>query len=320
MPRGSALGFFQSNSMHMDLNWKGIFPAVTTKFTESDALDLEVFGKNIRAQVEAGVDGIILGGTLGEASSLQDDEKETLIKATIDFVEGKLPVVMNIAEQTTKGAILAAEKAQKNGASGLMMLPPMRYKADDVETVAYYKAVAQSTDLPIMVYNNPVDYKIEVTLDMFAELAEHENINAVKESTRDISNITRMINRFGDRFSILSGVDTLAMESILMGANGWVAGLVCAFPRETVAIYRLIKAGKLQQALEIYRWFLPLLELDIHSKLVQNIKLAEVATGLGTERVRAPRLPLAGAERDRVLQIIEEGLRTRPELPDYLAL
>jgi len=304
----------------MNINWAGVYPAVTTKFTTDDKLDLDMCAHNVKAQLAAGVDGIILGGTLGEASSLMDDEKDVLVKATVEMVEGKVPVVMNIAEQTTKGAIIAAEKAKNNGASGLMMLPPMRYKADDAETVAYYKAVANSTDLPIMVYNNPVDYKIEVTLDMFAELAECANIQAVKESTRDISNVTRMINRFGDRFKILSGVDTLALESMLMGADGWVAGLVCAFPAETVAIYRLQKAGRIKEAVEIYRWFLPLLELDINPKLVQNIKLAEVATGLGTETVRAPRLPLAGKEREEVLDIINEGVANRPTLPDYLNL
>lgn len=304
----------------MKVAWEGVYPAVTTKFTEDDQLDLAMFETNIKAQLNAGVDGIILGGTLGEASSLMEDEKDELVKATVSMVDGKVPVVMNIAEQTTKGAILAAEKARKNGASGLMMLPPMRYKAGDHETVTYYKAVANSTDLPMMVYNNPVDYKIEVTLDMFEELSECENIQAVKESTRDISNITRMKNRFGDRFSILSGVDTLALESIFMGANGWVAGLVCAFPAETVAIYRLHKAGRYEEALKIYRWFLPLLELDINPKLVQNIKLAEVYTGIGTETVRAPRLPLMGEERAQVIDIIETGIKNRPELPDYLNL
>ena len=304
----------------MKVNWKGVYPAVTTKFNADDSLDLAMFELNIQAQLDAGVDGIILGGTLGEASSLQDDEKDILVRSAVKFVNGKVPVIMNIAEQTTKAAIISAAKAKENGASGLMMLPPMRYKADDAETVAYYKAVANSTSLPIMVYNNPVDYKIEVTLDMFAELAECENIQAVQESTRDISNLTRMFNRFGNRFSILSGVDTLALESLFMGADGWVAGLVCAFPKETVAIYRLVQAGKHKEALDIYRWFLPLLELDINAKLVQNIKLAEVATGLGTETVRAPRLPLSGDERKEVLNIINEGIKNRPSLPDYLNL
>jgi 4-hydroxy-tetrahydrodipicolinate synthase len=292
-------------------------PAVTTKFSDNDTLDLDMFRVNIEAQLAAGVNGIILGGTLGEASTLSDEEKRTLVRTTVAIVDGRVPVIINIAEQTTKAAILAAEHAVSDGASGLMMLPPMRYKAGPRETVTFFKAVANSTTLPIMVYNNPVDYGIEVTLDMFEELISCENIQAVKESTRDISNITRMKNRFGDRIKILSGVDTLALESMIMGAEGWVAGLVDAFPRETVAIYELQKAGRIKEAIAIYRWFLPLLELDIDTKLVQNIKLAEVATGIGTEHVRAPRLPLIGKERERVLAVIEEGLRTRPTLPDY---
>jgi 4-hydroxy-tetrahydrodipicolinate synthase len=299
------------------IEWKGVMPAVTTKFTDNDGLDLEMFETNIKAQLEAGVYGIILGGTLGEASTLLEDEKRTLVREAVRIVSGAVPVIINIAEQTTTGAVETVKKAEEDGAMGLMMLPPMRYKADDRETVTYFKAVANATSLPIMVYNNPVDYGIEVTLDMFEQLAECSNIQAVKESTRDLSNITRMKNRFGDRFKILSGVDTLALESLLMGADGWVAGLVCAFPAETVAIYELVQAGRRKEALEIYRWFLPLLELDINSKLVQNIKLAEVATGIGTENVRAPRLALIGEERKRVLGIIERGLATRPELPEY---
>ncbi len=305
----------------MQVQWEGVMPAVTTKFNEDDTLDLVMFRKNIEAQLKAGVSGIILGGTLGEASTLTDDEKRILIRETVAIVDGKVPVIINIAEQSTKDAILAAQRAKEYGASGLMMLPPMRYKATDRETVIYFKEVAKSTDLPIMIYNNPVDYKIEVTLDMFEELLEQcDNIEAVKESTRDISNITRIRNRFGNRLKVLCGVDTLALESILMGADGWVAGLVCAFPAETVAIHELVKAGRVSEAIEIYRWFLPLLELDISPQLVQNIKLAEVGTGIGTEIVRAPRLPLHGVERARVLNIIEEGLRTRPRLPDYMAI
>jgi len=193
------------------------------------------------------------------------------------------------------------------------MLPPMRYKSDHRETVTYFKTVADATDLPVMIYNNPVDYKIEVTLDMFAELIECKNIKAVKESTRDVTNVTRMINRFGDRIKILCGVDTLAMEELCLGADGWVAGLVCAFPKETVAIYNLVKAGKLAEAVKIYRWFMPLLELDIHPKLVQYIKLAETQAGIGSESVRAPRLTLVGKEREEILKIIDEGIATRPQ-------
>ncbi len=304
----------------MSIEWKGVMPAVTTKFTSDDKLDLDLFALNVNAQLEAGVEGIILGGTLGEASTLLDEEKRTLVKTTVSIVDGKVPVIMNIAEQTTKGAVLAAAKAEQDGASGLMMLPPMRYSSSERETVAFFSEVAKNTSLPIMIYNNPVDYKTEVTLDMFEELLQYDTIQAVKESTRDISNVTRMINRFGSRLKILSGVDTLALESLVLGSDGWVAGLCDAFPRETVAIYKLVKAGRIQEAVLIYRWFLPLLELDINAHLVQNIKLAEVATGIGSEYVRAPRLPLAGEEREQVLAIIEQGLKTRPVLPEYADL
>lgn len=292
-------------------------PAVTTKFKADDSLDLEAFKHNIKAQIEAGVTGIILGGTLGEASTLTDKEKSILTTTAVAFVENKIPVIINIAAQSNTEAIAAAHQAEKDGAKGLMLLPPMRYKAGDAETVAYFKAIAQSTPLPIMIYNNPVDYKIEVTLDMFKELEAFSNIQAVKESTRDITNVTRMRNLFGNRFAILCGVDTLALESLLMGADGWVAGLCDAFPKETVAIYALQKAGRIEEAINIYRWFMPLLELDINPKLVQNIKLAEVKTGLGTEFVRAPRLILSGAERKHVLNIIEKSLKTLPVLPNY---
>lgn len=301
----------------MKINWEGVMPAVTTKFTAEGQLDLIMFEKNIKAQIDAGVNGIILGGTLGEASTLTKEEKEVLINNTLRIVEGKIPVIVNIAEQTTSEAITLAKRAEELGVNGLMLLPPMRYKATDHETVVYFKEIAKSTLLPIMIYNNPVDYKIEVTLDMFEELLKLENIQAVKESTRDISNVTRIRNRFGDRLKVLCGVDTLALESLVAGADGWVAGLVVAYPAETVAIYKLVKAGKIDQALAIYRWFMPLLELDISPQLVQNIKLAEVATGLGTENVRAPRLPLQGAERERVLAIIDFAMKNRPVLPAY---
>lgn len=302
----------------MKVNWNGVYPAITTKFHENGSIDLESFKKNILAQIEAGIHGIVLGGTLGEASTLKNGEKLQLVEKTLELVGDKLPVIMNIAEQTTTDAVEAAQQAEKYGASGLMLLPPMRYKADDRETVSFFKAVANSTNLPIMIYNNPIDYGIEVTLDMFEELIESENIKAVKESTRDVTNVTRMINRFGDRIKILCGVDTIALESMLLGASGWVAGLVCAFPRETVAIYELANERRIDDALKIYRWFMPLLELDIDPKLVQNIKLAEVATGIGTEYVRKPRLQLEGIEREKVLGIIETALKNRDEILELI--
>jgi 4-hydroxy-tetrahydrodipicolinate synthase len=295
--------------------WKGVFPALLTPFTADDQLDLPMFEKNLEAQLSAGVEGIILGGTLGEASVLTTAEKEKLVKFAIEKTRGRVPVVLNIAEGATREALLQASLAMQWGADGLMLLPPMRYRSDHRETVEYFKTIARSTPLPIMIYNNPVDYKIEVTLDMFAELIQCENITAVKESTRDVTNVTRLINRFGQRIRILCGVDTLAMEELCLGAHGWVAGLVDAFPAETVAIYKLVKAERYGEAADIYRWFMPLLELDIQPKLVQYIKLAASATGLGTEYVRAPRLILEGQEREQVMKIIHKGLTTRPILP-----
>jgi 1-pyrroline-4-hydroxy-2-carboxylate deaminase len=298
----------------MAFEWKGVMPALTTKFTANDQLDLPLFEKNLQLQLDSGVSGIILGGTLGEASVLTTDEKETLVKFAIEKVSGKVPVILNIAEGSTRDALQQAAYAKAWGAEGLMMLPPMRYKTDHRETVQYFTTVAKATDLPIMIYNNPVDYKTEVTLDMFEELIKCENIQAVKESTRDVTNVTRMINRFGTRLKLLCGVDTLAMEELCAGADGWVAGLVCAFPAETVAIYNLVKAGNIAEAAKIYRWFMPLLELDIHPKLVQYIKLAETRAGIGSEYVREPRLTLAGEERERIMKIIDDGLAARPKL------
>lgn len=279
-----------------------------------------MYKTNLDAQISAGVDGIIIGGSLGEASTLLNQEKKELLIYSKELVPADFPVLVNIAEQSTKEAVALAQDAEKSGADGLMLLPPMRYKSSDEETVAFFKSVAKNCSLPILIYNNPVDYKIEVTLDMFEQMADHPTIQAVKESTRDTVNITRMINRFGDRFKILTGVDPLALESLVLGAHGWVAGLVDAFPRETVAIFKLVKAGRVQEALSIYRWFMPLLELDIHPKLVQYIKLAAVETGISNEFVREPRLSLTGSERASVLKIIKDAVAIRPELPDYLNL
>ncbi len=295
--------------------WQGVFPALTTPFTADGKLDLPLFEKNIEAQLAAGVHGLIVGGSLGEASTIRPDEKEQLIKIAIQKASGKIPVLLNIAESATSEGMKQARNGEAWGAQGLMLLPPMRYKSDSLETLTYFKNVAASTDLPLMIYNNPVDYGIEVTLDMFDELSVVENIQAVKDSTRDVSNLGRMINRFGDRFSIFCGVDTIAMEELCLGAQGWVAGLVNAFPKETVVIYELIGQGRLEEARKIYRWFLPLLELDIHPKLVQYIKLAQAVTGLGAEYVRPPRLTLVGRERDKILAVINEGIASRPMLP-----
>jgi len=303
-----------------EINWQGVFPAMLTPFTTDDKIDYSMFEKNVLAQLEAGCEGFILGGSLGEGSTLDSEEKIQLLTYTLAIVKGRVPVLLTIAEQTTKVAVQLAMDAEKNGADGLMILPPMRYKADDREVVEWFKTIAANSTLPIMIYNNPVDYKIEVTLAMFEELAAYPSIVAVKESTRDITNITRMRNKFGDRYLLFCGVDTLVMEELLLGADGIVGGLVDAFPRETVAIYKLVKAGQYKEALDIYRWFLPVLELDIHPKLVQYIKLAATQTGLSTEHVRAPRLKIEGEERKKVLATIDAAIASQPELPSYLQL
>ena len=300
----------------MKPDWKGIYPALTTKFTDNYQLDLDTFIKNLNAQLEAGIHGCVIAGSLGEASTLNQDEKISLLNESVKNVGDKIPVIMNIAEQSTSDAVIAAQNAEENGADGLMMLPPMRYLSDDRETVEFYKSVATSCGLPIMLYNNPHDYKIEITIPMFEELLKLDTIEATKESTRDVTNVTRMRNAFGDDIKILCGVDTLALEELVLGADGWVAGLVDAFPRETVVIYELIKQNRIDEAREIYRWFMPLLELDIHPKLVQNIKLAEVATEIGTENVRPPRLPLIAEERQHVQKIINDALESRPSMPE----
>ncbi len=302
------------------VSWRGVYPAVTTKFHANGDLDVDGFIRNVNVQVEAGIDGIIIGGSLGESSTITHEERLDLLAASLDSVGDQIDVIVNIAEGSTHQAIALAKKAEAGGAHGLMLLPPMMYKPTHAEVGEFFLEVARETSLPILVYNNPVDYKIEITLRHFDSFLDQSNIRAVKESTRDISNVTRMRNRFGDRYQILCGVDTLAMESLIMGADGWVAGLVDAFPHETVAIYRLTKAGRIDEARDIYRWFLPILELDISPQLVQNIKLAEVQTGIGTEHVRAPRKPLRGAERERVLKILKDGLAARPSLPNYLDL
>ena len=307
----------------MSFEWKGVFPALVTPFTADDKLDLDMYEKNLAAQIEAGVHGIVIGGSLGEASTITNKEKEELVEFSVEYLnarlndkvgQGKIPVIVNIAESSTKDAIQQAANARNWGADGLMLLPPMRYKTDDRETIHYFKTVARSTELPIMIYNNPVDYKIDTRPELFDELVECKNITALKESSRDVTNLTRMKNRFGDRFKILCGVDTLAMEELCLGADGWVAGLVCAFPKETVTIYNLVKEGRIEEATKIYRWFMPLLELDIHPKLVQYIKLAAKQTGIGNEYVRAPRLVLEGEERERVLKIINDGIAARPTI------
>lgn len=294
--------------------WTGVFPAVTTKFNADESLDIAGTVNHIKWQLECGADGIIVCGSLGEASTLTADEKITILKAAKE-VAGNKPVLLTVAEDSTRAAAALAQAAHAAGADGIMLLPAMRYVSDERETINHYQRVADASPLPIMIYNNPIAYGVNITPEMYVEMAKEPKYVAIKESSGDIRTLTNVINAVGNRYAIFSGVDDLALESIVMGADGWVAGLVVAFPKETVAIYKLAKAGRLEEARAIYRWFAPLLHLDVSMKLVQNLKLCEAMVGVGTEHVRAPRLPLAGAERERVAAVVKAGLASRPALP-----
>ena len=296
--------------------WRGVFPAVTTKFTSNDELDLKEMERCFALQIEAGVDGLIVCGSLGESMFLEASEKIEILKLA-KSVAGKKPVLMTVCESATRTAATAARAAATTGADGFMVLPGVPYKSAPSETLAHIQAVAAAGGLPIMVYNNPVAYGVDVTLSMFDELAKNDLVVAMKESTDDIRRVTDVLTHFGERFDVFTGVDNLALESLMMGAHGWVAGLVVAFPKETVAIYQLSLQGRYTEALAIYRWFRPLLDLDVSTNLVQNIKLAEVHAIQSNDRVRAPRLPLTGAERARVDAVISRALASRPVLPQF---
>lgn len=298
----------------MSISWEGVFPAVTTPFTRDLALDRQAMLDQYRSQVEAGVHGLVVGGSLGESSTLTRDEKLEVLGAALEAADGRVPVLCGVAERATAEACRFAEAAAARGADGFMVLPPLLYVSDGRETLAYLREVARATDRPVMVYNNPVAYKVDVTPELFAELADEPTVVAIKESSDDVRRITDIKNLVGDRYRIFCGVDNIALEALLLGADGWLAGLVCAFPEETVAIYELARAGRVEEAVEVYRWFMPLLHLDVSPKLVQNIKLAQSMVGRGSEHVRPPRLPLAGAERARVVATVERALAERPSL------
>ncbi|MFQ5825447.1 MAG: dihydrodipicolinate synthase family protein [bacterium] len=299
----------------MNAKWSGVFPAVTTKFKDDYSLDHTALEKHFEAQINAGVHGLVVIGSLGENGVLSAAEKQEVLKIAVSVTNGRVPVLACVAETTTAAACIFVEKGTANGADGFMVLPGMQYVSDRRETIQHLRSVASASDRPLMIYNNPIAYGVDITPEMFAELADESKFVAIKESSDDVRRITDIINLVGDRYQIFCGVDDLAFESLLLGADGWLAGLVNAFPKETVAVYELVKAGRLQEALAINRWFFPLLHLDVSTKLVQNIKLAESMTGLGTEHVRPPRLPLVGEERARVKKIIEDALATRPQLP-----
>ena len=296
--------------------WKGVYPAVTTKFTTDGGLDLAEMERCFALQFEAGVDGMIVCGSLGENMALEPDEKLEILRVAKSVSNGR-PVLMTICESATRRAAAAAAAAAKAGADGFMILPGVPYKSSPRETLNHISSVASAGSLPVMVYNNPVSYGVDVSIAMFEELAKNDLIVAMKESTDDVRRVTDVINAFGSRFDVFTGVDNLALESLVVGADGWVAGLVVAFPKETVAIYRLVKAGRIEEALAVYRWFRPLLDLDVSTFLVQQIKLSEVLAIGSNDRVREPRLPLEGEHRARVVAVIERALATRPTLPAF---
>ncbi|MGC5778720.1 dihydrodipicolinate synthase family protein [Methylobacterium sp. NFXW15] len=294
--------------------WTGVIPAVTTKFKEDGSLDHAEMERCFGLQMDAGCDGIIVCGSLGEGPMLSQDERIEVLKRAQSVTKGK-PTLMTVSEAGTREACELAAKAAKAGATGLMVVPSPIYHTNPAETVETLRAVAAAGDLPVMIYSNRIAYRVDVTPEIMEELAPDSRFVAIKESSDDIRRTTEIINRLGDRYAVLTGVDNLAFEALTVGACGWVAGLVVAFPEETVAIYRLVKAGRYDEALKIYRWFRPLLDLDVSTYLVQNIKLAEALAIGSTEHVRAPRKPLSGARRAEVEAIVRKAIEARAALP-----
>lgn len=298
----------------MNVSWHGVFPAAVTHFQPDHRLDLPATLEHVEQMVEAGIHGLIMLGTVGENCSLEYAEKLEVMRATVGAIDGRLPVLAGVAECTTATACRFAADVQACGADGLMVLPAMVYKSDDRETMAHFRAVAAASDLPIMIYNNPVSYHVDLRPELLAEMADEPKFVAIKESSEDVRRITDLRNLCGDRYTLFCGVDDVVLESLLLGAEGWVSGLVNAFPAENRLLWDLAMAGRWEEARDVYRWYTPLLHLDTHPKLVQYIKLAVAECGLGSEHVRPPRLPLVGDERERILSIIRTALATRPEL------
>ncbi|MBB4845542.1 4-hydroxy-tetrahydrodipicolinate synthase [Paucibacter oligotrophus] len=294
--------------------WTGVFPAVTTKFHANEDLDVAAMERHFEFQIESGVDGLVTCGSLGEASTLTLEEKLEVAAIALRVAKGRVPVLANVSESSTRAALRYVEGAAKLGVQGLMLMPALLYGADAREAMANVRTIANAAALPTMVYNNPVSYRVDLRPEHFAELADCPWLVAIKESTDNIRRITDLRNTLGTRYQLFIGVDDLSFEGLAIGCDGLLAGLCDAFPAETVAIYRLMQAKRYDEALKIYQWFTPLLHLDVHAKLVQNIKLAEAMVGVGNEFVRRPRLPLAGAEREQVAAIIQHGIETRPDL------
>jgi 4-hydroxy-tetrahydrodipicolinate synthase len=296
----------------MNIEWNGVFPAATTQFGPDQEVDLAATSAHFTALIGAGVRGLIVVGSLGENGTLEPGEKLAVLSTAVDAARRRVPVIAGVAESSTSRACRFAREAEKAGASGLMVLPAMIYRSDPAETIAHFRSVARASRLPVLCYNNPVAYGVDVTPEMFADLADEEALVAIKESSGDVRRITDLANRCGDRYALLMGMDDLILEGVAAGVDGWVAGLVNAFPEETMRFWRLAASGRLREARDLYRWFAPLLHLDALPKFVQYIKLAQQECGRGSERVRAPRLPLSGEERERALDLIRRAIAARP--------
>lgn len=297
----------------MNISWAGVFPAVPTQFKNDFSLDLEATRKHVRVLLDNGVHGLVMLGTIGENSSLSPEEKSEVLKITKAEVGRRVPILTGVAEYTTRGACETVGRAEALGVDGIMLLPALVYKADARETIQHFRTVAASTKLPIMCYNNPPVYGVDITPDMFKELMDVDNIVCIKEASGDVRRVTDLFNALGNRFKIFSGLDDVALESIMLGCTGWISGLVDAFPRENRMLWDAATSGDYKRALRIYRWYMPMLHFDSHPKLVQYIKLAVAELGFGSETVRAPRLTLVGEERERILKIIRQCVATRPD-------
>jgi len=298
----------------MSVSWSGVFPALMTEFKEDESLDLESTARHVESCLAAGCEGLVMLGTLGENSSLRPEEKEQVLSCAVEAAAGRVPVLSGVAEYTTDLGVEHAKRAERAGCAGLMALPCMVYQQDSREAIAHFRALAGATNLPVMIYNNRVSYKVDLSPEDFVALADCANIVAVKESSHDSRRMTDMINACGDRYILFCGVDDLVLENVVMGARGWVAGLVNSFPQESVALFNLARDGQTEEAVRLYRWFMPLLHLDCDVKLVQYIKLANQMTGEGAEWVRRPRMPLIGEERERVLAVIQTAMDSRPSI------
>ncbi|MSU35591.1 MAG: dihydrodipicolinate synthase family protein [Pedosphaera sp.] len=300
-----------SNTPH----WHGVFPAVTTQLKKDQSLDLPGTARHLEVLIKSGVTGLVMCGSLGENQALDPEEKRRVVQLAVEVADGRVTVLSGVAESSTALAIRYVKDCEKLGADGVMLMPAMLYKGDPRETTTYFRTVARNTGLPIMIYNNPLSYANDVTPEMFEELAGEKKFVALKESSGNVRRLTDLHNRVGGRFALFTGVDDLLLESAILGIDGWVAGTGIAFPEENQHLWELTRKQEWTKARELYRWFTPLLHLDVHSKFVQYIKLAMQECGLGSEWVRAPRLTLAGAERKQVLKIIHDGIASRPKLP-----